>query len=153
MKMDDLFIQLMIKVPFGIIFYFITFRLMGRKEVSQQNALDYGFAVLMASIAWDMSNSEDYTIPEMIITFAVVAFILYLLDWVTARNRKVERVLIGDPIVLVKNGVINDKALEQERISVAELKSRLRVLGVWKIEQIEVALLEVSGQISVKKRQ
>ncbi|PFP29378.1 hypothetical protein COJ96_10765 [Bacillus sp. AFS073361] len=146
------FLNLCLKLPFGILFMFLHMRIMGLKELSQSNALDFGFAVLVANISWDLSVTPDYQIWHMIVVNIILGIIYFLLDWVTANNRKWEKRILGEPQIVVKNGVINRELLEKERLSEAELRARLRCSGVFDIRLVEIAYLEVSGQISVLKR-
>lgn len=146
------FLELIIKLPFGLMFFFITVRLMGKKELAQANALDYAFAVLIASIVWDMSI-EGFEIWQIAVVCAIVGTLIFLLDWITAKNIKVEKAVIGEPILLIKDGNVIEEALEEERLSISELNARLRVLGVFDIKEVAVAYLEVSGQISILKKE
>lgn len=146
------FWELIIKMPFAILIYFVGVRLFGLKEMAQATAVEFGFAVMIVSIVWDMSVSTDFQLWQIPIVLAVMWIIIYAIDWGTSRHKRLEKIVLGEPKLLVKNGVVNTDMLEKERISIKELESKLRLQGVFDIEEVELAYVEVSGQISVKKK-
>jgi len=145
-------LELAMRLPFSLFFMFIHLRIMGLKELSQANALDFLFAVMLGNIAWDLSMSPEFEIWHVAAVNILVGVIYFIFDWFTARSRRAERFVLGEPRILVKDGEINYKLLEKERMTEPELRARLRCLGVFDINIIKIAYLEVSGQISVLKR-
>lgn len=149
----DHFFELIGKLPFAILIFFITVRLFGLKEMAQATAVEFGFAVMAISIVWDMSISKEYQLWQIPIVLLIMYCMVWLVDWLTSRSRLAEYLILGEPRVLIKDGKINEDVLKAERISMAELESKMRLRGVFDFEDVEIAYLEVSGEISVKIRE
>ncbi|WP_062110011.1 DUF421 domain-containing protein [Bacillus niameyensis] len=146
------FLNLIIKFPLSIAFLFIAIRIMGMKEVAQATAIDFAFAVLAASIVWDMALEPKYSIWHMIVILVILVVIMYAVDWLAMKYNRAEKYMIGKPKLIIKDGQVDQKCLKEERMSIEELESRLRVVGVFEIETVEIAYLELTGEISVKER-
>lgn len=144
--------ELIVKLPFGILLLLIAMRCMGRKEVQQTTPLEFASTVYLASIAWDMTISPEFKVWHMAGVITLTGFLFWLIDYATAKSKRLEKLVIGTPQVIIKNGEVFWEVLKKERISEKELNSRLRVLGVFDIETVELAYLEISGEISIKKR-
>jgi uncharacterized membrane protein YcaP (DUF421 family) len=144
--------ELIVKLPFGILFFIIAMRIMGRKEVQQATPLEFACAVYLASIAWDMTITAEFKVWHMVGVITSASIIFWGIDYITYKSKRLEKLVLGKPKLLIKNGEINREVLKKERISEDELKSRLRVLGVFDIETVELAYFELSGEISIKKR-
>lgn len=144
--------QVIVEFPLVLILMFLVFRLMGNKELNQSTPIDFAFMVLMTSIGWDVTIGQDYPLWFTIVLFAILVLMIFLFDWITSRYKKAERIIIGEPLLLIENGEIIEKALKKERISEDELQALLRLKGFFLIDEIEQCYLEFNGDISVKQR-
>lgn len=125
---------------------------MGMKELAQATAIDFVFAVLAASVVWDMALEPKYSIWHIIVILTILVAIMYTIDWLAMKYKPAEKYMIGKPKMIIKDGQVDQKCLNEERMSIEELESRLRSKGVFEIERVEVAYLELTGEISVKER-
>ncbi|MDN4492957.1 DUF421 domain-containing protein [Ureibacillus aquaedulcis] len=142
--------EVLVEFPLVLFLMFIIFRIMGNKELNQSTPIDFAFMVLMTSVGWDVTISQDYPLWFTIILFVVLVVMIYLFDWITVRSKKAEKLIIGEPLLLIEHGEIIEKSLKKERISEDELMALLRLKGFFEIEDIEQCYLEFNGDISVK---
>jgi len=86
-----------------------------------------------------------------VIIIAIAIFKVY--DYLTSRYNKFSKVIVPDPILLVKDGKIIDESMEKARISRKELESYMRLSGTKDISTIKSSHLEINGQVSFVKKE
>lgn len=149
--MDD-FTKTLLETPLAVISLFFFLRLMGNKEMRQSTPMEFSYVVLLASIAWDLVLDPAYSFPHILLLMSVLSLTIYLIDWITYKSPFLEMLFMGEPKVIIREGKVNEEVLQQERMSRQELAAKLRSKGVFEIEHIEIAYLEVDGEISVKRK-
>lgn len=121
-------------------------RLMGKSTIIQMTPYDLVAIIIVGTIASEPLVSDQYlkTIAALLIVVGLhVLFSFFTLKQVG------NRLFLGEPTLLVKNGVIVEDNLEKLRISVAQLLSILRSKGYPKLSDVEYALLEPIGEVSI----
>lgn len=128
---------------------FIFARLLGKQEISQLSFFDYVLGITIGSIAATLSvdlSSRAWPHWVGLFTWTVTVFILQVL---TLKSKKVNDYLVGEPTVLIKNGLIMEENMGKLRYTIADLLKQLRSKNVFDISQVDVAILETNGQLSV----
>lgn len=123
-------------------------RLMGKREIGQFSPFDFVVAIIVAEIA-TMPLVSDIPLWHAIIPLAVLALLEIALSFAALHSRKLRSILDGNPQVVIKGGHILKKELRKARYNLDDLLSQLRESGYPKPEDIEVAILETSGRISI----
>jgi uncharacterized membrane protein YcaP (DUF421 family) len=144
--------QILVEFPLVLILMFVVFRLMGNKELNQSTPIDFAFMILMTSIGWDVTLTQDYPLWFTLVLIILLVVMIYLFDWITSKSKKAEKIIIGEPLLLIERGEIIEKALKKERISEVELMALLRLKGFFLLEDVELCYLEFNGDISVKQK-
>jgi uncharacterized membrane protein YcaP (DUF421 family) len=131
------------------IFIIIAIRIFGKKELAQLSVLDLVFVLLISNAVQNAMVGSDTSLPGGLIA-AVTLFILnFLFKYLLFRFGKLSRILEGEPVVLVSEGKINDKNLRRLRITTNELLEAIREHGVQGIHEVNLAMMEVDGNISI----
>ncbi len=135
-----------------IFFYFVIFviyRIMGKREVGQLGIIDLIVSILIAElVVISIENYKDsvwYSLVP-IITLTVLQVILAL---ITMNAPKIRNFLDGNPSVIIKNGILNYKEMVKQKYNLDDLLVQLREKGYRSIEEIEYAILENNGSLSV----
>lgn len=127
--------------------FFFT-KLMGKKQISQLNLFDYINGITIGSIAAEMATSleNDYWLPLT----AMVVYTLFslLFSYLERKSIRLNKFFIGDPNILLEDGVLYEKNLIRSKISVTEFLSQCRTNGFFNISDIQTAILEPNGTIS-----
>lgn len=136
----------------GYISLLIFTRILGKQQIAQLTFFDYIQGITIGSIA--ASLTVDLTSSALLhwvglATWAIAGLITQL---VTSRYRWIANYINGEPTVLIMNGKIMEQAMKRIRYTMAELTEQLRDKGVFDISQVEFAILEVNGQLSVQKK-
>lgn len=127
-------------------------RLIGKQQVSQLTFFDYVVGITIGSMASTLSIQLNENLTATLIgmiTWTVLAILVAILG---IRSAQIEKVIVGEPEIVIQNGKIIEKNLKKNRIPISELLSELRVQGVFSIEDVEFALIEPNGKVSVLKK-
>lgn len=133
-----------------LLFFFFYIRLIGRKELREASPIDFAYMVLLVNVGWDMLLESQYNLIHIFFALFILTVFYMLIDWLTFRYKILEKIFIGKPMTIIENGVMNKELLKKERISDEELKAMLRQNGAFDVSEIETAILEVDGAVSVK---
>lgn len=131
------------------LFMVIAIRLFGKNQLSQLNAGDVVLLLLISNAVQNAMVGENTSLEGGL----VAALVLFIANFIVKRlmfsNRKFSRFLEDDPVILVKDGKVDQKALDKVKISRDELEEALREHGVDGIKKVKLSILEVDGNISV----
>jgi len=127
----------------------VSVRLMGKRQVGELEPSELVVAILIANLA--SVPMQDIGIPLLagVIPILTVLSLELILSVLSLRFLKIRRLFCGTPIMLVENGVLNQRNMRRTRITVDELHQHLRASGVLELTTVKYAVLETNGTISV----
>ena len=133
-------------------FFLIVALLMGKRHIAELSVFDFIIAITLGAVAG--ADLADPAVPHgpTFLTIIGLGLIHYFLSKLILKNRKVAHWLTFDPTVVMQNGVILKKNLAKLRYSVDELLTHLREKGVFDLQEVEFAVLEPTGVLSVLKK-
>jgi uncharacterized membrane protein YcaP (DUF421 family) len=126
-------------------------RLMDKRSTGLLSPFEIIILAILGDILGDPMYGDKPLFHAMVVITTIV-FIERMISRATTHNAFVERVITGEPVLLVKHGIMRKKAMARQNISLHELYSLMRLHGVKDITEIEVAYLEPNGSISMIKR-
>ncbi|MHB8156405.1 MAG: DUF421 domain-containing protein, partial [Desulfocucumaceae bacterium] len=132
--------------------YFIVLlvvRLMGKRQIGQLSPFDLVVAIIVAEIAAMPMQSGTFPLLHAIVPLAVLAFLEVGLSFAALYSRKLRCLLDGKPQVVISGGFILKKEMRRARYNLDDLLAQLREKGYPRPDDIEVAVLETSGRLSV----
>jgi uncharacterized membrane protein YcaP (DUF421 family) len=131
------------------IFIVILIRIFGKKELSQLSVTDLVFILLISNSVQNSMVGGSTSLEGGLLA----ALTLFILNWIIKllifRFKPMERFLEGEATILIYKGKINIKNLQKERITVEELNSSVREHGISEFSEVDLAILEADGNISV----
>lgn len=135
-----------------IILYFLvvlTMRTMGKRQIGQLQPFELVIAIMISELA--SLPMQDTRIPLIhgiipIITLLILEIILSVLQ---LKSEMARSILCGKPTILINNGKIDYYALKNQRVNINDLLEELRLKNFFNINDIEFAILETSGQLSI----
>ena len=127
----------------------ITMRLMGKREIGQLQPFELAISIMIADLA--SVPMADIGIPLLsgIIPILGLLTLHLLITFLNLKSIKAREIFCGKPTILLCKGKINEKLLKKERFTINELEERLRGSGIFNLSDVEYAILETSGQITV----
>ena len=124
-------------------------RLMGKRQIGEMEPAEFVVTMLIADLA--SIPMQDGTIPLLsgLVPILTVLGMELTLSWLTLRSVALRRLLCGKPVVLIDNGKLLQDNLRMTRVSLDELTGHLREKDVLDISQVQYAILETNGNLSV----
>ena len=130
----------------------VLVRVSGKRAVGQFTPFDLVLLILIGNAVQNGINGGDDSLTGAAIMATTLIALNYGIAFVTSRNRKVEKFVEGVPVVLARNGKLFDHVLRRELVSREDFREALRMNGVEDVSEVELALLETNGSISVVKK-
>lgn len=139
----------------GIISFFsllIFARILGKEQISQLTFFDYILGITIGSIASEATidlSSRAWPHWVGLITWAALA---YLMEMITLKWRYAAKYIEGEPTIVIMNGKIMEKVLRKMKFRVSDILELLRNQGVFDLNEVDYAIVEPNGSLSVLKK-
>ena len=127
----------------------IVIRLMGKREIGQMQPFELVIAIMIADLASVPMSDIGIPITNGIVPILALLFIQLIISIVNLKSMNIRKVLCGVPSILIYRGRIDEKTLRKEKLTVNELQEKLRQSNVFNIGEVEYAILETNGQVTV----
>ena len=124
-------------------------RLMGKREIGQLQPFELAISIMIADLASTPMADAGIPITNGIIPILALLVMHLIISVVNIKSIKARAILCGKPAILIYRGRIDEKVLRKERFTVNELEERLRGSNVISIADVEYAILETNGQVTV----
>lgn len=144
-----MYASLIIKTIILYIYIMFCYRLMGKKEVGKLGIIDLIVSVLIAELAAMSIEDSSRSILVSLIPIAVLVVIQIGLSYISLKSVEIRKFIDGSPRVIINKGKVNFNQMRKLRYSLDDLVSQLREQGVKSIEQVNYAILENNGKLSV----
>ena len=132
---------------------FLIFRLMGKREIGELSVMDLVVFILLAEIAvFSIEEKEQpfwLAITPMFILLIIQRFTAYL----SLKSTRLRTFLDGNPTIIIRNGKINEKEMRKQRYNIDDLLVQVREAGIIDVNEVELAVLETNGKLSVFKKE
>jgi uncharacterized membrane protein YcaP (DUF421 family) len=130
-------------------FLILILRVTGKRQIGQMSPFDLVLLLVLSNAVQNSMNGGDNSVGGGLILAATLIAFNAFVSFLTARNRKAEKLLVGEPEILIYDGKVIKKTLDQEAVSMDELLGALRSTGCDDIKDVHLATLELNGQITV----
>lgn len=127
----------------------VVMRLMGKREIGQLQPFELAISIMIADLAAIPMSDTGIPITNGIIPILGLLVMHLLISLINIKSVKARELMCGRPTILIYRGKIDEKALKKERFTINELEERLRGNNVFNIGDVEYAILETSGQVTV----
>lgn len=131
------------------VFIVVAIRLFGKKELAQLSVVDLVFILLISNSVQNAMVGADSSLFGGILSATSLFIVNYLFKLAIYKFPKFNKLIQGESVMLVYNGEVNKKNMNKAKISMDELMEAVREHGVEKVEQVNIAVLEVDGNISI----
>ena len=124
-------------------------RLMGKRQIGELQPSELAITILISNIA--TLPVEDLSIPLVTGLLPVLTLVCLdvLMSWVTMKSKRLRSVISGEPVVIVSDGKVDQQKLFNLRFTTDDLMEAVRSQGIFDIEQVQFAVVETTGKVSV----
>ncbi len=144
-----MYINIIIKTFILYFFIVICYRIMGKKEVGQLSIIDLIVSILIAELAAMSIEETNRSILISVIPIALLVIIQVSLSLLTLKSNAFRKFIDGNPQILINKGKVNFKQMQKTRYSLDDLISQLREQGIKNLDEVNYAILENNGKLSV----
>lgn len=127
----------------------IVMRLMGKREIGQLQPFELAISIMIADLASLPMTETGVPISNGIIPILGLLVMHLAISMLNMKSTKAREIICGKPSILIFRGKVNEKVLKKERFTINELEERLRDNNIFNIGDVEYAVLETSGQVTV----
>ena len=127
----------------------VVMRLMGKREIGQLQPFELAISIMIADLASIPMSEIGIPIFNGIVPILGLLVMHLILSLINLKSLKAREIICGKPSILIYRGKINEKELRKERFTINELEERLRGNNVVNLGDVEYAILETSGQVTV----
>ncbi|MGB4177094.1 MAG: DUF421 domain-containing protein [Halanaerobiales bacterium] len=141
-----------IKLLVGFISLFLVTRLLGKTQINQITPFDFVSAMVMGELFGNIIYDREVNVFYAIYATALWGVLIMGTDYIAQRFLKTRSFLEGNPDVIIRNGIIDQKVMKKNMLDINTLLEMLRQKDVFTIQDVEYAILEASGTLSVLKK-
>jgi len=127
----------------------LAVRVMGKREVGELSAFDLVVAIMIAELAAMAVDRLDLPLYHGMIPIFTLVGMEMLFSWFSLKNHMIRGLVEGMPSIVIDNGKIVEKELRRLRYSLSDLLGQLRQKDIYNIADVQFAILETSGDLSV----
>jgi uncharacterized membrane protein YcaP (DUF421 family) len=131
---------------------YVLVRLMGKRELGQMTPFELIVLVVIGDLIQQGVTQNDFSLTGAVIAISTIAFLALAMSWASYLWPRAERVLEGEPRVIVRDGEVLNSNLRRNRLTVSEIESEMRLAGIARLDEVAWAILEPRGKISFIKR-
>jgi len=141
-----------LRTSIGFCILLVLTRLLGKKQLGQLTIFTYITGVALGNIAGDMVVHRDITIADGVTGLVFWGFLTFIVELISLKSSKARVLLDGEPSIVIKKGEIMKDKLKSQRLNIDDLTMLLRTNNIFSIKDVEYAILEPNGQLSVLKK-
>lgn len=134
------------------LYIFIILKILGQRSIGTIHPLDFLFGVIIGDVLGEPLSSGDIPLAGPLSSAALIASLHLLLSYTALKTPVFRRIIEDEPIILIEKGRILSEQLTKTKITVESLLQDLRLRGASDLNEVDYAILESSGQISVIKK-
>lgn len=145
-------LNLIIRVSIVYLAILLLLRISGKRQLGQMGATEFVSILLISNAVQNSMNGGDNSLVGGLVLAAALIALSTLISYLTYRSRLFSRIFEGTPTLLIHKGKLIRQNLQKERLSITELKVLLRKQGVHEYGNVDTAVLEADGTLSVTRK-
>ncbi|WLV25317.1 DUF421 domain-containing protein [Aciduricibacillus chroicocephali] len=144
---------LLLRLGLSFIVLFLLTRIMGRKEISQMTFFNFVSAISIGTIGASLAIDSSISMRNGLLALFGWAIFTLLLGWLNIKSEAARKIISGQPVIVIKDGKIMEEQLKTMRLDMESLNSLLRENNVFSLKDVDYAIFETDGKLSVLKKQ
>jgi uncharacterized membrane protein YcaP (DUF421 family) len=148
MNYHDIFVELV----FGYAALFITVKCLGKTQISQITPFDFISSLVLGDLVGGSIFDPEVTLLKMLFGIAVWAALIYITEIATQKSRALRYLFEGRPSIIINKGKLVWKEMKKNRLDIDQLQQLLRAKNVFSLQDVEFAIFENNGGLSILKK-
>ena len=146
------FVEIIIRTFIAFILLWVFVHQLGKQTIAQKSYHLYIASITIGTIAGNLAFNININFLYFILSFIIMAAVVFTLNILALKNLRYRKWIAGDPTTLIERGQILEESMQRMGFSLDSLKQLLRGKGVFNIDEVEYAILEIDGSLSILKK-
>ncbi len=138
-----------------LLLYFVvvfSVRLMGKRQLGELQPSELVITILVSNIATLSLEDTDIPLLQGILPILSLVCLEVLISWASLKSVRVRRLVSGSPKIIIRDGKIDQEMLQSLRFSLDDLMTSLRMGGVFSVDEVQFAIVETNGSVSILQK-
>ena len=140
---------LIFRAFFLYIFVIVVMRIMGKREIGQLQPYELAITLIISELVALPMENNGIPLLSGVIPVLVITLTQMLLSYLTTKSQRIQDIISGTYSIIIENGKMMEKNMAEQKYTITELLEQLRMSGVTKISDVQYAILETSGELSI----
>lgn len=149
----ELYVTIVARTLFLYFLIILIFRLMGKREIGELSILDLVVFIMIAEMAVTAIEDPNDPLIHTVVPMLLLMTIQISLAFLSLKNQKIRHILDGKPTIIINRGKVDEHAMKTQRYNFDDLMTQLRDKNINNLADVEFAILEPSGKLSVIEKQ
>ena len=145
-------IEVIIRTIVAFSLLLIGARFLGKQTISQMTIFDFIAAITLGAITASLAYNTTLKPHTLILSFIIFVFVIFLIAVISTKSQKLRKIFAGNPTVVIQNGKILESNMRKMRYTLDYLNQQLREKDVFHIDEVQFAILETNGTLTVLKK-
>ncbi|RKQ32645.1 DUF421 domain-containing protein [Oceanobacillus halophilus] len=146
------YLAMFIETIFGFFALFMITKILGKTQISQITPFDFISALLLGELVGNALFDKNAGVPEIAFVVTLYGILMYISEIVTQKFKRTRALLEGYPSIVVYNGKLVRDVMKKNKLDINQLQHLLRNKDVFSLQEVEFAILEANGTLSVMKK-
>ncbi|QHE51486.1 DUF421 domain-containing protein [Pontibacillus sp. HMF3514] len=144
--------QILIETIIGFLCLFVLTKVLGKTQITQITAFDFIAALVLGELVGNALYDKEVGIFQVLYAVFLWGLLIYITEWVTQKFKGSRALLEGRPSVIIYKGKLQYQNMKKGRLDINQLQHLLRSKEVFSIQDVEYAVLETDGTVSVLRK-
>lgn len=145
--------MIILKTIFAFFFLMLLTRILGKKQMSEMSYFNYITGITLGTLTANIISTNSQTNLDEIGGLLIWGVLVLITAFITLKSPKARGIIDGEPTILIKNGEIIRESLQSSRLTLDDLIMAIRNSSIFSIKDVDYAILETNGRISILKKQ
>ncbi|EGL81630.1 protein of unknown function DUF421 [Caldalkalibacillus thermarum TA2.A1] len=146
-------VALVLRTLFVYFFILLVMRMMGKREIGKLSIFDLVVSIMIADLAVLAVEHLDVPLFFSLVPIVVLFLTQIGLSYISLKSKTIREIVDGKPSVLIENGQIREEEMKKQRYNLSDLLMQLREKNIYSLSQVEFAILEPTGKLTVIPRE
>src|SRR4051794_23159385 len=146
------FIEILGKVVISFAVLLLMTRIMGKRQIGHLTYFNYITGITIGAVAAAITIDPSIEMADGLVSLIGWSLLTYLISYINLKSPKTRALLDDQPTILIKKGMILEKAMASARLNMDDLNMLLREKNIFSANEVDYAILEPNGQLSVLKK-
>lgn len=143
--------DIVLRAAVAYVFIVFMLRVLGRRELSSLGPTDLVLLVVMGDLIQNGVTQSDYSVTGIFLAVSTIGLMTLGMSVLTFKSPFAQRVIEGEPLILVEDGKPVAKNLKAERLNMSDITEAMRGQGIESLDDVKWCVLESSGSMSFVK--